>query len=63
MTSSRYHRPRVIAISGLVVALGSFLSALPQFLSDNLNPSEVALSRSNYSDMTETAIELGKGRQ
>ncbi|XP_022082512.1 solute carrier organic anion transporter family member 2B1-like [Acanthaster planci] len=31
----KYHRPRIIGISGLVVALGSFMSALPQFLYDN----------------------------
>ncbi|XP_022082621.1 solute carrier organic anion transporter family member 2A1-like [Acanthaster planci] len=31
----KYHRSRIIGISGLVVALGSFMSALPQFLYDN----------------------------
>ncbi|XP_022106263.1 solute carrier organic anion transporter family member 3A1-like isoform X2 [Acanthaster planci] len=51
----RSHRPRIVGISGLVVALGSFLAALPQFIFDNPTLDELFVNSANQSEGTSGA--------
>ncbi|XP_038051582.1 solute carrier organic anion transporter family member 3A1-like [Patiria miniata] len=46
----RSHRPRIIGISCLLVALGSFLNALPQFIYDNPALDEIFVTNVNQSE-------------
>ncbi|XP_038051583.1 solute carrier organic anion transporter family member 2A1-like [Patiria miniata] len=56
----RSHRPRIIGISCLLVALGSFLHALPQFIYDNPALDEIFVTSANQSESSPGASLYGK---